>query len=118
MTISLPALHAIAAGLTFNGFPEALSCPTATGTAIWTTTEQHELVKAHIAANVPAVEDNATKVASRRCATINLPYYVIELEKGASSLAFAYDKENKIYEFCFANGADLNKDGFDDPCSV
>ncbi|OWO97401.1 hypothetical protein B2J93_8127 [Marssonina coronariae] len=103
MTISLPALHAIAAGLTFNGFPEALSCPTATGTAIWTTTEQHELVKAHIAANVPAVEDNATK---------------IELDKGASSLAFAYDKENKIYEFCFANGADLNKDGFDDPCSV
>ncbi|PBP19660.1 hypothetical protein BUE80_DR009526 [Diplocarpon rosae] len=118
MSIALQALRARAAGPVFNGFPETLVCPIASGTATWTTAEQHELVTSHIAANKPPVEKQASNTGSGRCLKLDLPYYIVEINKGASAMAFAYDKEKNVYEFCLATTTDLNGDGYNDQCST
>ncbi|KAI9056006.1 hypothetical protein LZ554_000938 [Drepanopeziza brunnea f. sp. 'monogermtubi'] len=108
------AFIASATAAKFNGFPSPLNCPTKAGSSSWTPAEIQALVVAG-AKGTPR-ETNASNTSSMRCAKMDLPYYLVDLGKGAGTLGFAYDKPNDTYEFCFADGADLDRDGYPDLC--
>ncbi|KAJ5053962.1 uncharacterized protein L3040_000251 [Drepanopeziza brunnea f. sp. 'multigermtubi'] len=113
LAVSL-AFIASATAVTLSGFPNPFTCGTFNGTQTWTEDELKALVVG-VDKSTP-FEESAANIASGRCVRMRLPYYLVGLGKGASTLGFAYDEANELYEYCFAQTVDLNGDRWPDAC--
>ncbi|KAL1623986.1 hypothetical protein SLS56_008038 [Neofusicoccum ribis] len=111
------------AAITFEQFPATgVACPNSDASANLESLTADLKASAEAARNDTPYEQSAANIASGKCSSLKLPYFITTAKQTngepAGSLSFAWDKDAEKIYYCGAQGLySTNGSGYPDGCT-